>query len=232
MVGVFTWISILFHQITWFVALVKNQAFAQPLSEAEESENIRRCAQGDEHAKMTLIEHNLRLVAHVVKKFSNTKQATEDLISIGTIGLIKAIDSYSPDKGTKLATFAARCIENEILMHLRAIKKTKNDVSLQDPLGTDAEGNEMTLLDVLGTDPDDIPHAVHLNVQRSRIQAQLEKLDVREQDVIRGRFGLYPYTEELTQRDLAVKLGISRSYVSRIEKRALLKLYREFYPRP
>ncbi|MBO8163904.1 MAG: RNA polymerase sporulation sigma factor SigK [Brevibacillus sp.] len=138
-------LSLLFKELVTFVAYVKNNAFPQPLSEAEEEKYLKGMAAGDPLARNKLIEHNLRLVAHIVKKFENTGEDSEDLISIGTIGLIKAIESYQVDKGTKLATYAARCIENEILMHLRSLKKTRKDVSLHDPIGTDKEGNELTL---------------------------------------------------------------------------------------
>lgn len=129
-----------------FVSYVKNNAFPQPLPKEEEKIHLERMQQGDEHSRNLLIEHNLRLVAHIVKKFENAKEDTEDLISIGTIGLIKGIESYSPEKGTKLATYAARCVENEILMHLRALKKVKKDISLHDPIGSDKEGNELPLI--------------------------------------------------------------------------------------
>lgn len=186
-------------------------------------------AEGNMHSRNLLIEHNLRLVAHIVKKFDNTGEDIEDLISIGTIGLIKAIESFQPDKGTKLATFAARCIENEILMHLRSLKKTRKDVSLHDPIGTDKEGNEITLIDILGTESDDVIDKVQLKIEKKKIYGHLHILDEREQEVIRGRFGLEDGGEERTQREIAKELGISRSYVSRIEKRALMKLYHEFY---
>jgi RNA polymerase sporulation-specific sigma factor len=166
---------------------------------------------------------------HIVKKFDNTGEDLEDLISIGTIGLIKAIESFQPNKGTKLATFAARCIENEILMHLRSLKKTRKDVSLHDPIGTDKEGNEITLQDILGTEPDEVIEKVQLKIEKSKIYRNLDILDEREQEVIRGRFGLDGGGDERTQREIARELGISRSYVSRIEKRALMKLYHEFY---
>lgn len=136
-------LSLLFKDLFLFVSYVKNNAFPQPLTEAEELDSLRKMAKGDAVARNRLIEHNLRLVAHIVKKFDNTGEDSEDLISIGTIGLIKAIESFQPDKGTKLATYAARCVENEILMHLRSLKKTKKDVSLHDPIGTDKEGNEI-----------------------------------------------------------------------------------------
>ncbi|PWK05090.1 RNA polymerase sigma factor (sigma-70 family) [Tumebacillus permanentifrigoris] len=145
MPGFLTAVVLLLKEITLFVSYIKNNAFPQPLSEEEESKNLRLMAEGDEHARNKLVEHNLRLVAHIVKKFENTGEDSEDLISIGTIGLIKAIESFSTGKGTKLATYAARCIENEILMHLRSLKKTRKDVSLHDPIGTDKEGNEITL---------------------------------------------------------------------------------------
>lgn len=217
-----------FQDLSLFVSYVKNNVFPQPLSEEEEEEALRRMKEGDVAARNKLIEHNLRLVAHLVKKFENTKEDTEDLISIGTIGLIKAIESYEPNKGTKLATYAARCIENEILMHLRSLKKTRKDVSLHDPIGQDKEGNEISLIDVLGTDPNDVLDAVQLKIESSKIMQYFHVLDEREQEVIRARFGLET-GEERTQREIAKELGISRSYVSRIEKRALSKLFHEFY---
>lgn len=211
-----------------FVSYVKNNAFPQPLSDQEEEKYLLRLHEGDEEARNMLIEHNLRLVAHIVKKFENTGEDTEDLISIGTIGLIKGVESYSPDKGTKLATYAARCIENEILMHLRSLKKTKKDVSLHDPIGTDKEGNEITLIDVLKADMDDVIDMVQLQMEKNKIYEHIHVLDEREKEVIIGRFGL-DLEKERTQREIAKELGISRSYVSRIEKRALMKLFHEFY---
>ncbi|MEC2131020.1 RNA polymerase sporulation sigma factor SigK [Brevibacillus centrosporus] len=168
------------------------------------------------------------LWSYNVKKFENTGEDSEDLISIGTIGLIKAIESYQVEKGTKLATYAARCIENEILMHLRSLKKTKKDVSLHDPIGTDKEGNEITLIDVLGTETDEVVDAVQLKLESNKIYQHIHILDDREKEVIIGRFGL-DQDKEKTQREIARELGISRSYVSRIEKRALMKLFNEFY---
>ncbi|BFH12631.1 hypothetical protein J6TS7_35690 [Paenibacillus dendritiformis] len=144
MTGLFAAIAVFIKQLTLLVSYVKNNAFPQPLAEEDEMKHLQRMAEGNAQSRNTLIEHNLRLVAHIVKKFDNTGEDLEDLISIGTIGLIKAIESFQPNKGTKLATFAARCIENEILMHLRSLKKTRKDVSLHDPIGTDKEGNEMT----------------------------------------------------------------------------------------
>lgn len=221
-------LSLVFKELLMFVAYVKNNAFPQPLPDTEEEKYLRLMATGDPYARNKLIEHNLRLVAHIVKKFENTGEDSEDLISIGTIGLIKAIESYQVDKGTKLATYAARCIENEILMHLRSLKKTKKDVSLHDPIGTDKEGNEITLIDVLGTETDEVVDAVQLKLESNKIYQHIHILDEREKEVIIGRFGL-DQDKEKTQREIARELGISRSYVSRIEKRALMKLFNEFY---
>ncbi|ASR46638.1 RNA polymerase sporulation sigma factor SigK [Paenibacillus kribbensis] len=229
MPGLFSAIALFIKELTLLVSYVKNNAFPQPLTEKEEARHLKLFAEGNAHSRNTLIEHNLRLVAHIVKKFDNTGEDLEDLISIGTIGLIKAIESFQTGKGTKLATFAARCIENEILMHLRSLKKTRKDVSLHDPIGTDKEGNEITLIDILGTDTDDIVDKVQLKIEKSKIYRNLDILDEREKEVVIGRFGLEAGGEERTQREIARELGISRSYVSRIEKRALMKLYHEFY---
>lgn len=228
MPGLFTALALLFKELTLFVSYVKNNAFPQPLNEKEEEAQIELLKKGDEQARNKLIEHNLRLVAHVVKKFENTGEDTEDLISIGTIGLIKGIESYQSNKGTKLATYAARCIENEILMHLRSLKKVRKDVSLHDPIGTDKEGNEITLIDVLGTELDDVVNEVQFKIEKSKVYNFLHILDDREKEVVIGRFGLINGHEK-TQREIAKELGISRSYVSRIEKRALMKLFNEFY---
>lgn len=229
MPGLFTAIALFIKELSLLVSYVKNNAFPQPLTEEEEAKHLQLMAEGNANSRNKLIEHNLRLVAHIVKKFDNTGEDLEDLISIGTIGLIKAIESFRPNKGTKLATFAARCIENEILMHLRSLKKTRKDVSLHDPIGTDKEGNEITLIDILGTETDDIVNAVELKIEKSKIYRNLDILDEREKEVVIGRFGLEAGGEERTQREIAKELGISRSYVSRIEKRALMKLYHEFY---
>ncbi|MDE5413818.1 MULTISPECIES: RNA polymerase sporulation sigma factor SigK [Alkalihalobacterium] len=228
--SLFAAITYFFKEVIVFVSYVKNNAFPQPLSKAEEQKYLQLMEQGDEEARNRLIEHNLRLVAHIVKKFENTREDTEDLISIGTIGLIKAIESYSQGKGTKLATYAARCIENEILMHLRALKKVKKDVSLHDPIGTDKEGNEITLIDVLQEETDDIVDTIQLKMEKKQIYDYIHVLDEREKEVIVGRFGL-DLMKERTQREIAKELNISRSYVSRIEKRALMKLFHEFYRR-
>jgi RNA polymerase sporulation-specific sigma factor len=221
-------IAYFFKEAMTFVAYVKNNAFPQPLSPEDESRYLKAYDNGDMDARRLLIEHNLRLVAHIVKKFENTNVEQEDLISIGTVGLIKAIESYSNSKGTKLATYAARCIENEILMYLRAMKKTNKDVSLHDPIGSDKEGNEISLIDVLQADVEDFVNKIQTDIEKRKVLEYIEVLDDRERKVIIGRFGL-SNEKELTQREIAKVLGISRSYVSRIEKRALMKLYHEFH---
>jgi len=228
MSGIYSALVVLFKELVFFVSYVKNNAFPQPLSSAQERKYLKLMAEGDMEARNILIEHNLRLVAHIVKKFENTGEDQEDLISIGTIGLIKAIESFSEGKGTKLATYAARCIENEILMHLRALKKTKKDVSLHDPIGRDKEGNEISLIDVLKSDSEDVIDTIQLNMELEKVKEYISILDEREKEVIIGRFGL-GMEKEKTQRELAKDLGISRSYVSRIEKRALMKMFHEFY---
>jgi len=201
------------------------QSFPQPLSSQEEQKYVEACRKGDENARNILIEHNLRLVAHVARKYSISNTDSDDLISIGTIGLIKAVSSYDPNKGIRLATYAARCIENEILMHLRASKKFQNEVSLNEPLGTDKEGNEIALIDILGSEDEDVEEKVDLK-QRIKKLYRLIKcvLEGREQVIIRLRYGLCGKCGK-TQREVAESLGISRSYVSRIEKKALTKLH-------
>src|SRR5699024_575719 len=203
--------------IVTFVSYVKNNAFPQPLSSEEEKKFLTLLEQGDEEARNILIEHNLRLVAHIVKKFESTGEDTEDLISIGAIGLIKAIESFSQGKGTKLATYAARCIENEILMHLRSLKKTKKDISLQDSIGHDKEGNELSLIDILKSETEDVADTIQLMMELEKVREYISVLDNREKEVIFSRFGL-GIEKEKTQREIAQELGISRSYVSRIEK--------------
>jgi len=209
----------------WFlVAYVTNHnAFPMPLSEKDEQKYLELMKTGDEAARNVLIERNLRLVAHIVKKFDNTGEDIDDLISIGTIGLIKAINTFKQDKKTRLATYAARCIENEILMHLRTTRRMRTEVSLYDPIGVDKEGNEITLIDVLGTAADSVSEAVETQCEQERLTLQVSRLSKREKNVLQMRFGI-PDGVRKTQRDIAKMLGISRSYVSRIEKRALFKL--------
>lgn len=205
-----------------------SSTFPQPLNEEEEARYLTRLQNGDNEARAVLIERNLRLVAHIVKKFDNTGEETDDLISIGTVGLIKAIGTFRPDKGTRLATYAARCIENEILMHLRSLKRVRGEVSLYDPIGVDREGNEITLIDVLGSDPDVVPDLVGKRLDESRLREKLKKLAGKERQVLELRYGIAGGARK-TQREIARMLGISRSYVSRIEKKAVLKLCRELF---
>jgi len=209
------------------VSYIANNTFPQPLSEEEEAKYLRLLARGDEVARNVLTERNLRLVAHIVKKFDSTGEDPDDLISIGTIGLIKAINTFNPGKGTRLATYAARCIENEILMLLRYTKKIRSEVSLYDPIGVDKEGNEITLIDILGTHPEVVSEMVENRFEQKRLREKVHQLTRREKKVLELRFGLEDGARK-TQREIARSLGISRSYVSRIEKRALSKLTREF----
>lgn len=201
--------------------------FPKPLAAEEEKRCIERMAAGDIQARNKLIEHNLRLVAHIAKKYTNYQKENEDLISVGTIGLIKAITTFKPEKGSKLATYAARCIENEILMCLRSIKKHKSDISLQDPIGTDKDGNQVTLQDRIADDSKSIENSIEDKLQIKLIAGKMPKvLTERERLVICLRYGLET-GRETTQREIAEMLGISRSYVSRIETRALKKLRNE-----
>ena len=202
-------------------------SFPPPLSAAREEELLAKSRNGDLEARNTLIEHNLRLVAHIVKKYYNSGADQDDLISIGTIGLIKAVSTFNADKGIHLATYAARCIENEILMFFRNQKKSAQDVFISDPIDTDKDGNALTLIDVIA-DGSDIAEEIDTKIKLEKLRVILSGcLDEREKKIIEMRYGLYG-GEELTQRDIAKKLGISRSYVSRIEKSALEKLRRQF----
>ena len=208
------------------------KSFPAPLSPSEEKYYIQKYTEGELEAKHILIERNLRLVAHVIKKYQNLEEDPEDLISIGTIGLIKAVVTFNPDKGNRLAAYASRCVENEILMYLRSKKKTGKEISLYEPIGTDREGNEIRLYDIIETEEDDIPDKIHL---KENIQILYEKveneLSSREKLVLKMRYGLYN-GEEYTQREIARQLGISRSYVSRIEKSAVEKLREHFTKEP
>ena len=195
---------------------VTNNSFPRPLSEEEEKKYIRQMLRGDESARNILIEHNLRLVAHIVKKYEGTGYDTEDLISIGSVGLVKAIKTYNPNKGTRLATYAARCIENEILMYFRSAKKNRAEISLH-------EGNEVVLIDILGSEPDAVIEQVSRHIEQGSLWEKLSSLTSRERKIITARYGLLN-GKCLTQHQIADVLGISRSYVSRIEKRALEKL--------
>lgn len=199
-------------------------SFPNPLSPKEEEYYISLYEAGDEAAKDVLIERNLRLVAHIAKKYTNSAIPADDLISIGTIGLIKAVNTYRSHKSTRLATYAARCIENEILMSLRSSKRIRTEVSLSDPIGTDKEGNEINLNDIIGTDPDEILDDISLRIQITKLLQAIDcVLSEREKTVIIKRYGIMG-EEPLPQREVAKILKISRSYVSRIEKKALSKL--------
>ncbi|WP_446899423.1 RNA polymerase sporulation sigma factor SigK [Clostridium sp. LBM24168] len=207
--------------------VTNNSSFPQPLNDEEEKHYLNKLQEGDQLAKSILVERNLRLVAHIVKKYSYPGKDIDDLISIGTVGLIKAIDSFDSSKGTRLATYAAKCIENEILMLIRNNKKIKGEVYLQDPIGIDKEGNEISLMDVLGSDEDSIVEIVEHKMQVKRLYSKINTcLTAREKCVVEMRYGLSE-GKPRTQREIAKFLGISRSYVSRIEKKALKKLYKE-----
>ena len=203
-------------------------SFPKPLSEEEESEYIQRCKDGDTQARDLLIEHNLRLVAHIAKKYTTSGRIAsvdfDDIISIGSIGLIKAIDSFNCGKSARLATYAERCIENEIIMYIRSSKKYSNDIFLQDPIGHDFDGNEITVMDMVKSDDDPVPDEVSDKIDITRMMRKIDEvLDEREREIIRLRYAVCG-GEEMTQREIASMLGISRSYVSRIEKKALKKI--------
>jgi RNA polymerase sporulation-specific sigma factor len=227
----FASIFMLFEHAAMLVSYVSNNnSFPKPLSEDEEKIYISRFKDGDEEARNVLVERNLRLVAHIVKKYNYTGREVDDLISVGTIGLIKAITTFDNDKGTRLATYAARCIENEILMVIRSNKKSKSEVFLQDPIGVDKEGNEISLMDVLGTDNDTVVEEVESKIQIKKLYKKMSSvLKGREKMILELRYGLISGKSK-TQREIAQMLGISRSYVSRIEKRALKKLGKELNP--
>jgi RNA polymerase sporulation-specific sigma factor len=200
------------------------KSFPKPLSTKEEADYLRRCKEGDKEARDKLIEHNLRLVAHIVKKYNMVDKETDDLISIGTIGLIKAIDTFDDEKGIRLATYASRCIDNELLMMLRSGKRLAKEVYLYDPIGSDREGNEINLLDIIEEAEIDIVENIVLEDDIKKLYHMIGKvLTDREREIICLRYGL-SNRKEVTQREIANKLGISRSYVSRIEKKALKKL--------
>ena len=200
------------------------QTFHHPLSPDEESYYLQKAKAGDLSARNILVEYNLSLVAHIVKKYQTGNRSTEDLISIGTIGLIKAINTYDTDKGSKLVTYASRCIENELLMRLRQERKEAWEISLYEPIGTDREGNEISLMDVIRMDEENVlSNVITSESLRNINEIFTEVLDAREQEVITLRYGLYD-NRELTQKEISNRLHISRSYVSRIEKKALLKL--------
>jgi len=219
--------------VSLLVSYISNNAFPQPLSGPDEARYLKVLSESKtetftltrevEKARNTLVEHNLRLVAHLVKKFEGTGVDVDDLISIGTIGLIKGINTFDPSKGTKLATYSARCIENEILMYFRSLKKQRGEVSIYDPIGVDKQGNEISLIDVLGSNEEDISIKVENESEQKDLLEHMKKLTKREKLVLQLRYGLMG-SERQTQLEIAKSLKISRSYVSRIEKKALEKL--------
>ncbi|GGC80714.1 RNA polymerase sigma-E factor [Thalassobacillus devorans] len=204
-----------------------SEALPPPLSREEEAELLKRLPKGDKAARAMLIERNLRLVVYIARKFENTGLNIEDLISIGTIGLIKAVNTFNPEKKIKLATYASRCIENEILMHLRKSNKLKSEVSFDEPLNVDWDGNELLLSDILGTEEDIITKDLEDKVDKRLLKKALEQLNDREKQIMELRFGLVD-KEEKTQKDVADMLGISQSYISRLEKKIIKRLKREF----
>ena len=218
-------ITMILKTLSFFTGSYSNNAFLEPLKKDEEEKQIKLLLKKDKNARNILIEHNLRLVSHIVKKY-NTNES-DDLISIGIIGLIKGIDSFKNEKGTKLTTYCARCIENEILMYFRNDKKNINNISLDDKIGYDKDGNEIELIDILKTPNLDIIEDMNYKNNIKLLLKYLDILSDREKKIIYKRYGLFNH-KELTQKEIAKELNISRSYVSRIEKRALTKLLREF----
>ena len=216
----------LFKDFYIFSAAYSNNVFPDPLERDEEENYIKKMFLGDKEARNKLIEHNLRLVAHIVKKYDN-KNETDDLISIGTIGLIKGIDSFSNKNGARLTTYCARCIENEILMNYRNNKKNNKNVSINESIGFDKDGNEITLLDILKTPDPDFATKLYTKNNIKLLKKFFNVLNKREKEIIIKRYGLNN-KDEITQKEIAQELGISRSYVSRIEKRALTKMLKEF----
>ena len=197
-----------------------------PLTKEEEAEIFAKLNQGDESSKQKLIVHNLRLVVYIAKKFESTGICIDDLISIGTIGLIKAVNTFCPNKNIKLATYASRCIENEILMHLRKVQSTKNNISIDEPLNIDWDGNELLLSDILGTDENVINHNIESDAEKTSLISAINNLGQREQKIMNLRFGLQNNNEH-TQKEVADIIGISQSYISRIEKKVIKKLKKE-----
>ncbi|MCH5193371.1 MAG: RNA polymerase sporulation sigma factor SigK [Oscillospiraceae bacterium] len=221
-------ISLAIENLVFFALHIESGGvFPKPLTAAEEEECFRKMHEGDSSARNKLIEHNLRLVAHIIKKYYNVSTDQEDLISIGTIGLIKAVSTFDYAKKTRFATYASRCIENEILMHFRSLKKSAGDVYFDEPIDTDKDGNTLTLIDIIAED-DGIIDKIDLNIKSEQLYRFIDEcLDEREKDIIKRRYGLYGL-KPLTQREVADQLGISRSYVSRIEKKALQTLKKKY----
>ena len=220
-------LNYLASNLMFFTGAYSNNVFPEQLPKELEDEYIKKAKAGDKEARNQLIEHNLRLVAHIVKKFESTGHDVDDLIGIGTVGLIKGIDTYSENKKVKLATYAAKCAENEILMYFRADKKNSKNVSLYEEISYDKEGNKITILDILKTSDPDFIDEIYKNDNIKLLNKYLNVLTPREKEIITCRYGLNGQEEE-TQKDIAKKLNISRSYVSRLEKRATTKILREF----
>ena len=214
-------------ELFFFTGSYSNNLFPDPLSNQEEEECILKMKNGDKEARNKLIEHNLRLVAHIVKKFEHDVNIQDDLISIGTIGLIKGIDTYSNNKNVKLTTYCARCIQNEILMYYRSNNKYNKNISINDSIGYDKDGNEITIVDILKSDKPDFALDLYQKENVKLLSEYVKVLNKREKEIITYRYGLNN-NDELTQKEIAKKLHISRSYVSRIEKRAITKMLREF----
>lgn len=224
----FQLLQLILQNLTFFALHLKNlNSFPKPLSSAKEKDLLIKMKSGDATARNTLIEHNLRLVSHIIKKYYANYDEQDDLVSIGTIGLIKAIDSFDCDKGVRLATYAARCVENEILMHFRGKKKDSGNISVNEPIDVDSEGNPLTIIDTIYCD-DTISDDIDLKNKTQALYKFVEEIsDDRDREIIIKRYGLYNQ-KELTQREIASEMGISRSYVSRIEKRVLEQLRAKF----
>ena len=220
-------IKYLFKDFYIFTAAYSNNVFPDPLSKEEEEEYVKKARLGDQNARNELIEHNLRLVAHIVKKYEHKRDDIDDLISIGTIGLIKGVDSYSYKHGTRITTYCARCIENEILMYFRSDKKNNKNISLNEQIGFDKDGNEITFLDILKTPDPEYALDIHKKNNITLLKKYFKSLTSREKEILIKRYGLNN-NDEITQKEIAKDMGISRSYVSRIEKRALTKILKEF----
>ncbi len=220
-------LQMIFKEFSIFTASYSNNVFPEPLTKEEEEKYIEAHLKGDKEARSQLIEHNLRLVAHIVKKYDSKIEDSDDLISIGTIGLIKGVDSFSNKHGTKITTYCARCIENEILMYFRANNKNSKNVSLNESIGFDKDGNEITILDILKAPKPDFVDEINKKDNIKLLKSYLNILTDREREIIIRRYGLNNQKEQ-TQKVIAKELKISRSYVSRIEKRALTKILREF----
>lgn len=227
----FLWLIHLFNP-SFIYYVKKNEVLPTPLEREEENQLLKQLKTGNLQARDMLIEHNLRLVVYVAKKYDGSAKASlEDLISIGTIGLVKAVNTFDIDKNIKLATYASRCIENEILMHLRKTNKLKLEVSLDEPLNVDYDGNELLLGDIIGTDEDVVSKVITENEQRQAMYAALKELSSREQEIMMLRYGLNGQ-DELTQKDVAELMGISQSYISRLEKKIIRKLRRKLNSQP